>query len=277
MPTQSPRTALTGPDGFSHSDTRWSIMSESSPNYRPAVRSFRPVRDVLVIEPVQQHHGRDAILLPPGSQCSIGSSKACTLTVRAQGILPQHCLIVSGPNSTILKEFDEQTWLNDRPVREPLELMENDRLAVGPAEFRIRMANAEEIENSLPLDDEGDSASLDPAATSALRNQQARLEEEAAQLKSRERSIQERESELTSRFEELEAKLSELSGNDADSSTAAAQALDAQLRKLTEDGSLDEERRELELQRQEMEQRQAALAAKEEELKKQQEERTKKL
>ena len=133
-------------------------MSESSQKFRPVVRSLRPVREVLVIEPVQQHHGRQSILLPPGTQCSIGSSKACTLTVRAQGILPQHCLIVSGPNSTILKQFGEQTWLNDRPVKEPLELMEDDRLAVGPAEFRLRMAAAEEIENSLPMGDEGDSS-----------------------------------------------------------------------------------------------------------------------
>ena len=121
-------------------------MSEQFETHGNTVRSIRPVRQVLVIEPVQQHHGLEAILLLPGTQCTIGSSRACTLTIRAQAILPQHCLIVSGANSTLLKEWGDSTWLNDRPVRESIELMENDRLAVGPIEFRIRQAHAEEIE-----------------------------------------------------------------------------------------------------------------------------------
>lgn len=40
-------------------------MADSMQNSRSIIRSVRPVREILVIEPVQQHHGRHAILLPP--------------------------------------------------------------------------------------------------------------------------------------------------------------------------------------------------------------------
>ena len=132
-------------------------MSEQFENHGNAVQSIRPVRQVLVIEPIQQHHGLQAILLLPGTQCTIGSSRVCTLTVRAQANLPRHCLIVSGANSTLLKEWGDSTWLNDRPIRESIELMENDRLAIGPTEFRIRQTNAEAVNAAFSNDGNNDS------------------------------------------------------------------------------------------------------------------------
>jgi hypothetical protein len=214
-------------------------MAATFQNTRSLIRSVRAVREILVVEPVQQHHGRHAILLPPGTQCSIGSSRACTLTVSAQAILPQHCLIVSGPNSTILKEFGESTWLNDRPVREPIELMDNDRLAVGPAEFRIRAAHPEEIESAMPLEDGEQDEDSDPSVWRAqqgdLERHQSKLQKEAAQLDNREQSLVERESELNTKFEELDEKLSALAERDNSQSGAAARELDAQLLRLTTD------------------------------------------
>jgi len=84
-------------------------MAEQFQTPQDVVRSIRPVREVLVIEPVQQHLGLQAILLLPGTQCTIGSSRACTLAIRAQSVDPQHVLIASGPQSTILKEYGAST------------------------------------------------------------------------------------------------------------------------------------------------------------------------
>ncbi|MFP6765424.1 MAG: FHA domain-containing protein, partial [Planctomycetaceae bacterium] len=244
-------------------------MSESSRNYCPPVRSLR---EVLVIEPVQQHHGQDSILLAPGTHCLIGSSRACTLTIQAQGILPQHCRIVSGPNSTILKEFEGQTWLNDRPVSEPLELMENDRLAIGPAEFRLRMARAEEIEDSIPMRDSRFSSPDETDPVENLGIQQTRLTEESELLSRREKTLQQREQELTLRFEELEQTLRMASGEDGETATVAAKELDLQLHRLTVDSSLEEERQHLTGQQIAIEERQARLDERERDLKQEQHE-----
>ena len=214
-------------------------MANSASRSRSIIRSVRPMREILVVEPVQQHHGRHAILLPPGTQCSIGASRACTLTVSAQAILPQHCLIVASPNSTILQEFGESTWLNEHPVREPIEIMDGDRLAVGPAEFRIRAAHPEQIETAIPLHDINSQQQDSPDAEairvqqSHLERRQSKLTAEAAELDGREQTLQAREHELNSRFDELNNQLSTLEEQDNSKSDAAARELDEQLMKLT--------------------------------------------
>ena len=46
-------------------------MADQFANSGSLVRSVRPVRDVLIIEPMQQHLGLSSILLLPGTQCTI--------------------------------------------------------------------------------------------------------------------------------------------------------------------------------------------------------------
>ncbi len=249
-------------------------MADQFANSGSLVRSVRPVRDVLIIEPMQQHLGLSSILLLPGTQCTIGSSRACTLTVRTQGILPQHCLIVSGPNSTTLKEFGDSTWLNDRPVREIIELTERDRLAIGPAEFRLRLASPEEIDQAI-----GNSGSVgtQPEAgddwmlerqREQLTQQQNRLQHEATELDSREQELRSREQELDDRFRELEDKLSELSTRDV--SHTAARELDSQLLALAgSDDELRNEREEIERLRAELQTIRDSQASREDELRNQ--------
>ena len=255
-----------------HSILSGGDMSEQFEIHGNTVRSIRPVRQVLVIEPVQQHHGLQAILLLPGTQCTIGSSRACTLTIRAQAILPQHCLIVSGANSTLLKEWGDSTWLNDRPVRESMELMENDRLAVGPIEFRIRQAHAEEIEAAFSNNSDGDSVDAASLPTEELHHQRAqltsqqqRLVAEAAGLDEREQNLVTREKELNARFEELDEQfktLCERTGN------LESQKLDAQLLSLQGDGhALKQERDELEKLRRELDESRSEQMKREEEFK----------
>ncbi|MFT5092989.1 MAG: chromosome segregation ATPase, partial [Porticoccaceae bacterium] len=246
-------------------------MSEQIETHGNTVRSIRPVRQVLVIEPVQQHHGLHAILLLPGTQCTIGSSRACTLTVRAQAILPQHCLIVSGANSTLLKEWGDSTWLNDRPVRESMELMENDRLAIGPTEFRIRQANAEEVDAA--FSNNGDDDSIDEQLPTEELNhqralltaQQKRLAGEAEGLDSREQKLLDREKELNTRFQELDEQFKSLCER-----TGAPESgdLDDQLRALQGDGdALKAERDELEKLRQELDDSRADQSKREDDFK----------
>ncbi len=213
----------------------------SSSPLLPAVKSLPPARRVLVIEPVQQHLGLHAVSLPPGNQCSIGSARSCTLQVRASGIQAQHCLIVSGPNNTVLREWSDATWLNDRPVRQPVELIENDRLAVGPFEFRMRPARPEEVEAALQVPP----LVIDPTTAGSLPDEmlqhreilartQAQLAQEAAKLKEREHGLLARERELTERFEELEEKIRTIDQDQQEDSPGrdAARELDARVMEL---------------------------------------------
>ena len=247
-------------------------MSGQFETHGHTVRSIRPVRQVLVIEPVQQHHGLQAILLLPGTQCTIGSSRACTLTVRAQAILPQHCLIVSGANSTLLKEWGDSTWLNDRPVRESMELMENDRLAIGPTEFRIRQAHAEEIDAAFSGNEGGDAVNEGALPVEELNRQRAqlasqqqRLADEAAGLDSREQKLLNREKELNARFEELDEQFKSLCERTGATGTGD---LNDQLLKLQGNGDvLKAEREELEQLRKELDESRAEQLNRETEFK----------
>lgn len=248
-------------------------MTQPSVPQLPVPKSIPPVRQILVVEPVQQHLGLHAVLLPPGTQCTIGSSRACTLTVRAQGILPQHCLIVSEANRTVLKEFGEHTWLNDRPLKSPTELMENDRIAIGPAEFRVRPARIEELESALPMDQFGAANNQQAAPQDLLRQKeelartQHQLAAEAAKLQDREQGLRAREAELSDRFEELESKLKQLTAGDSDPASNAARELDARVQALIDGSSdFDEQRLEIERARVQFEQQQEALRQREEEL-----------
>ena len=214
-------------------------MTQSLSPQLPVVKSIPPLRAILVIEPMQQHLGLQAVLLPVGTQCSIGSSRACTLTVRAQGIFPQHCLIVSGPNSTILKEFSESTWLNDRPIRSPIELIENDRLAIGPTEFRVRLARPEEIESAVPLVDlTREDIQSQVGSHEMLRQReelsktQQHLASEVEKLRDREFGIKQKEAELNDRFEELDQKLRLLSAREDGPAGDAVRELDARVLEL---------------------------------------------
>lgn len=248
-------------------------MTQPSVPQLPVPKSIPPVRQILVVEPVQQHLGLHAVLLPPGSQCTIGSSKACTLTVRAQGVLPQHVLIVSEANRTVLKEFGEHTWLNDRPLKAAIELMENDRIAIGPAEFRVRPARIEELESALPIDQLGTSNAANGTPHDLLRQReeltqtQNFLAAEAAKLQHREQGLQAREAELNDRFEELDSKLKQLTTSDVDPATIAARELDARVQALIDGSSdFDEQRLELERAKAQFEQHQQAVRQREQEV-----------
>lgn len=107
----------------------------------------------------------------------IGSGPEATLRLANEGIKPQHCLLIVGPTSAIVKSWDSRTWINDGPVKEAT-LRPNDRLTIGPWTFRFRAATADELLQFVPHSEKenqhSDDSATNPAApsTAAIIRQQ---------------------------------------------------------------------------------------------------------
>jgi hypothetical protein len=71
-----------------------------------------------------------------GVKCSIGSDSQCTLRLRAAGVAPMHCLVIRGPERTIVRRWADETRLNGQPFTTAL-LGIGDRLAIGSVEFEV--------------------------------------------------------------------------------------------------------------------------------------------
>ncbi|MEX2141535.1 MAG: FHA domain-containing protein [Pirellulales bacterium] len=71
-----------------------------------------------------------------GAKCTIGSDSQCTLRLRAAGVIPFHCLIIRGPERTIVQRWSEDTRLNGQPFTAAM-LGVGDRLTIGTVEFEV--------------------------------------------------------------------------------------------------------------------------------------------
>lgn len=100
----------------------------------------------LVLQPLHARSGLRSVLLRPGKY-TFGSSPECTVTLSAEDIQPLHCLILVSRSRAVIKAWDPRTWLNEGPVAED-RLRSGDRLAIGPVEFQVREASAQESETS---------------------------------------------------------------------------------------------------------------------------------
>jgi peptidoglycan hydrolase CwlO-like protein len=129
-------------------------MSATNPDFgmspvTPAVEplSLRLPRDLLVLQPLQGHLDVEPVLLAPGLRCVIGSAEGCAVRLTKSTLVrPEHCTIeVSGRQTLLTKWASETTWLNDRLVAEPCELVSGDRIAIGPFDFQVRPASADEL------------------------------------------------------------------------------------------------------------------------------------
>lgn len=109
--------------------------------------SLRLPRDLLVLQPMQGHLDVEPVLLAPGLRCVIGSAEGCAVRLTKSALVrPEHCVVEVIGRQTLLTEWEpEATWLNDRLVNEPTELVPGDRIAVGPFDFRVRAASADEL------------------------------------------------------------------------------------------------------------------------------------
>ena len=104
----------------------------------------------FVVEPVQKHLGLQSVLVIPQSECTIGSGKDCQMRLNTPGVLERHCVIVSTGSALILREWEGIVWLNGRVVKESTNLLPTDLIAIGPAEFRLRLANNSDLESFAP-------------------------------------------------------------------------------------------------------------------------------
>ena len=115
----------------------------------PAIEplSLRLPRDLLVLQPLQGHLDVEPVLLAPGLRCVIGSAEGCTLRLTKSTLVrPEHCTIeITGRQTVLTHWVPETTWLNDRLVRDPSELVPGDRIAIGPFDFQVRSASADEL------------------------------------------------------------------------------------------------------------------------------------
>lgn len=109
--------------------------------------SLRLPRDLLVLQPMQGHLDLEPVLLAPGLRCVIGAAESCAVRLTKSALVqPEHCVVEVIGRQTMLTEWEaESTWLNDRLVTEPTELVPGDRISVGPFDFRVRPASADEL------------------------------------------------------------------------------------------------------------------------------------
>ena len=96
---------------------------------------------------MQGHLDVEPVLLAPGLRCVIGSAEGCAVRLAKSALVrPEHCVVEVIGRKTLLTEWEPgATWLNDRLVSEPCEMVPGDRIAVGPFDFRLRPASADEL------------------------------------------------------------------------------------------------------------------------------------
>ena len=109
--------------------------------------SLKLPKDLLVLQPMQGHLDLEPVLLVPGLRCVIGSAEGCAVRLTKSDLVqPEHCVIEVVRRQTLLTEWTAgTTWLNDRLVIESRELVPGDRVSLGPFDFRVRLASAEEL------------------------------------------------------------------------------------------------------------------------------------
>ncbi len=66
-----------------------------------------------------------------------GSSDACDVRLRIDGVEPEHCSLLLRSGELSVHRRDGRIWVNDLPVREVCELSSGDLLSVGPLTFLV--------------------------------------------------------------------------------------------------------------------------------------------
>ncbi len=133
---------------------------------------------------MQGHLDVEPVLLAPGLRCVIGSAEGCAVRLAKSALVQsEHCVVEVIGRKTLLTDWAPgATWLNDRLVSEPRELVPGDRIAVGPFDFRVRPASAEELLYAKLVERESGGANkiedvlrLKRAIDSSVRDQNAAL------------------------------------------------------------------------------------------------------
>src|SRR5262245_42064936 len=97
----------------------------------------------LVLDPVSSQSGIAPVVLL-GRKLTIGSDPGSAIRLSVAGVEPRHASIERKRTGLLIKAHSRDVTLNHIPVDQAA-LHEGDRLAIGPVEFAIRRANADEL------------------------------------------------------------------------------------------------------------------------------------
>ena len=212
---------------------------------------FDTTADELVLR-VCSPARRGQIVRLKARKCTIGSSRNCTLRLAARGVKPVHCLVVRGPEATIIRCWDTDTRINGRAFTDA-NLNVGDRLSIGPIEFEVLHTA---ISHAAPSnrEPEGDSrvASVRSAEQEA---EQQRLQEVGETLDAKAADLERQQESLANERNKLESE------------KAGIQRLKDQF-----DNEKEQERRNLSQTKEELDAKAARLDADREALKKQRQE-----
>jgi hypothetical protein len=151
---------------------------------------------VLVLD-LTGETGSRSILLDQPRQL-IGWDVECSIQLPDSGVHARHAVILRGQRQVVVKAWDPRTWLNGNAVTES-PLSPGDLLKVGPVEFRVRAATADELIHDAPAS--GETAGGDERFVPAdwLASRRTRLAAIRAHLK-------ERRAELDNEFRRLHSE-----------------------------------------------------------------------
>jgi pSer/pThr/pTyr-binding forkhead associated (FHA) protein len=86
------------------------------------------------------------------AQFVIGRDPQCNLRPASALISKRHCALISRGEKAFIRDFDSTngTSLNDQPVKDEIELQNNDRLKVGPLLFEVQLEAKPSVNRPTP-------------------------------------------------------------------------------------------------------------------------------
>jgi len=139
------------------------------------------------------------VLRLKSAKCTIGSGPGCTLRLHGLGVEPLHCLILRGPNGTVIRRWSPDTRLNGRTFSN-MHLSAGDRLSIGSLEFEIVATGEIAAEPPAAIGSYTGQDQHQPSWTKSRKD----IDLESEQLDARERQLRLAEESLDQRAKQLE-------------------------------------------------------------------------
>jgi len=100
----------------------------------------RPDLPAVSLEPLQ---GSDAPWVVSSELIFLGWSGSCGIQIRDESVARTHCALVRSPGGVSLVDLgDNQTWVEDQPVRGVAALRDGDLITLGSTQFTVRIGPA---------------------------------------------------------------------------------------------------------------------------------------
>lgn len=118
-----------------------------------------PLVDTSLYLVVAKGSHKGSMIPVKGPQFLIGKHPACHMRPSSRSVSNHHCGLLQREGRTFLCDLNSATgtYLNERQVVGEVEVLDQDRLRIGPLEFVIRLANApapSSAEQSAPVHEE---------------------------------------------------------------------------------------------------------------------------